>query len=271
MSFSRDNQLYKSLPVNSSNQGQRYINQVSLNMPTASTKSSSSDNSTLTNSSSSSGSTTTGSSVTKPNPIVNSEEFAKLDALLEDLLAEVDQPIFLSKTPHNKKTAFKSQLTANVSNGHCVDDVERSVDWLTEQKELLRARKDMSNNTPPYRSIKSKLDYYLNNNLNDVTNGKSNKFAYSNGTSTYNNQLNNSFNPIDESILIDQGDDFKNNASIINIRPPSTTPSVRPPQPLVAVNPTQFRSLSTNPNLLVIFSRCHKTTSFSPNLPYCNF
>jgi hypothetical protein len=266
MSFSRDNQLYKSLPANSSTQSQRYINQVSLNMPTASTKSSGSDNSTLTNSSSST--TKTGSAV-KPNAIVNSEEFAKLDALLEDLLAEVDQPIFLSKAPQHKANKFKSQVTANVNgNGKCVSEVERSVDWLTEQKELLRARKDTSNNIPPYRSIKSKLDYYLNSNLNDMVTGSpaaqngnnrpefsydENNFSKANGFNQ--SQLNSSFNPIDESVLIDQGDDFKNNSSVVNMRAPSATPSVRPNDQQLASNHTHFRSLSTNPNLLVnIFS-----------------
>jgi hypothetical protein len=261
---------------------------------TAATQSTNSDNSTLTNNSSSGATTTAAESshVVKPTPlpstnhaIVNSEEFAKLDALLEDLLAEVDQPIFLNKTlkqQQAKAKNFKTQLTANVNGGspstgngyhsHQVDDVERSVDWLSEQKELLKARKETTAvNTPPYRSIKSKLDYYLNNNMSDRSNGMSSnsaaKFGFSyttpdsfdkinGGNASYHqNHSNSSFNPIEDSLLMDQSDDFRNNASSLTVKPPTSPKTVRASQqPLTAVNThVQFRSLSTNPNLLVRF------------------
>ena len=81
---------------------------------------------------------------------INTEEFAKLDALLEDLLAEVEQPILLNK--YNESLSNKENLSAvshsnsrnvisNSTSNNTSDDVERSVDWLNEQKERLRSRK----------------------------------------------------------------------------------------------------------------------------------
>lgn len=77
---------------------------------------------------------------------INTEEFAKLDALLEDLLAEVEQPILLNK--YNENIASQEEnFSVNQQNSHIKmqnssDEVERSVDWLNEQKQILRSRKD---------------------------------------------------------------------------------------------------------------------------------
>lgn len=104
-------------------------------------------------SSSSSSSVTTSNhtgNVNNKGAAINTEEFAKLDALLEDLLAEVEQPILLNK--YNESLSNKENLSAvshshsrnvisNSTSNNSSDDVERSVDWLNEQKERLRSRK----------------------------------------------------------------------------------------------------------------------------------
>ncbi len=79
---------------------------------------------------------------------INTEEFAKLDALLEDLLAEVEQPILLNK--YNENLTHTESCMAHqhqirnipIHNSNPDNDIERSVDWLNEQKEILRSRKE---------------------------------------------------------------------------------------------------------------------------------
>jgi len=96
-------------------------------------------------SSSSSTSVTAGTSTSASNlnsrtlatPAINTEEFAKLDALLEDLLAEVEQPILLNK--YNENLSQQQQLHQQKQT---TEEIERSVDWLNEQKEILRSRKE---------------------------------------------------------------------------------------------------------------------------------
>ena len=116
---------------------------------------------------------------TQSNP-VNTEEFAKLDALLEDLLAEVEQPILLNKQDSSNFTSSSSSSQwANQNTNppqrkitNNLNDIERSVDWLNEQKEILRTRKYQNNNEvheqneQPYRKVKTKLDYYLSSSNN---------------------------------------------------------------------------------------------------------
>lgn len=59
----------------------------------------------------------------------NSEEFARLDELLADLLSEVEQPILLNKNG----SVINWKLNTNNNNNH-----ERSVDYLKDQKDRLR-------------------------------------------------------------------------------------------------------------------------------------
>lgn len=153
MSFKRENVMYKSLPINRSryepNQGNTYTeNELKnsmvmdkCNMPPS-------------------------------KPLINTEEFAKLDALLHDLLAEVDQPILLSKEP--AKSSAKSNLNGRASN---TDEIERSVDWLNEQKEILRSRKELNN--------RAKLNFY--NNLSNKSNNEQ-SFSLANNNSMINNK-----------------------------------------------------------------------------------
>lgn len=145
---------YKTIPIHT-------ITKLNMN--------SSSSNSPLANGSaggSNSLNTSTSESLSNGSSRINAEEFAKLDALLEDLLAEVDQPIMFNKDyKHNPPTRTYStsithhlqppvqpqirtttpavtKTTKILSN---MDDIERSVDWLNEQKERLRSRKEMLN------------------------------------------------------------------------------------------------------------------------------
>lgn len=222
-SFNRSNVCYQSLPINSSTKlgSQKNVNFKSTNetvtVPEAANKFQSS---------------------------INTEEFAKLDALLEDLLAEVDQPILLnhkeSTTADIGQTQQRNPFYVHQSSHNQVD---RSVDWLNEQKELLRTRKEAAAAQQPYRKIKAKLDYYISSST--IENGE----------------------PIDQSA---QQQHLQ--IPIINNKPP-VSPSTRqlysPTTTTTMTNVTQipihqqsvtngqtltnsFRSLSTNPALLVI-------------------
>lgn len=219
MSFDRTNNIYRSLPINTAATSQKSVN---FTMPQATAA----NKIPITINNSSTTTTTTTNQQT-----INSEEFAKLDALLEDLLAEVEQPILLNKegvasnnwnhdslkrnTNGIKSTgSLKHHLNSNRPN---IDDIERSVDWLNEQKEKLRNRKEIfSNNnnnnldeqslinSQPYRKIKTKLDYYVSNsneNNNTPININKTGFSYTNPDSF--NKLNNhqSYNN-NESIMI---------------------------------------------------------------------
>ena len=147
MSFSRDNFNYKSLPINRPSYEFKTVNftmpknqpqqQSQLNDETIPSK--------------------------KTEPVINTEEFAKLDALLQDLLAEVDQPILLNK--ENSRPSIPKSFSVNRSNK--LDEIERSVDWLNEQKEILRSRKETSNFTTTSQlgdSIQTrKLNYFISN------------------------------------------------------------------------------------------------------------
>jgi hypothetical protein len=154
----------------------------------------------------------------KSHPNINTEEFAKLDALLEDLLAEVEQPILLNKdgivsswntitttttasNGINRSLSSNGKLTNN--NGNNIDDIERSVDWLNEQKERLKSRKELVNNfstkynnngdiNKSYPRYKSKVDYFINNDNPSINgngvNTNNNNFKYettSNETATH--------------------------------------------------------------------------------------
>lgn len=229
-------------------------------------------------------------------PVINTEEFAKLDALLEDLLAEVEQPILLNKDGvvssglssnkrvnsyndglnynHNKEN-YRINSTRHI-NGN--DDLERSVDWLNEQKERLRSRKELVNmytskHTKPdyvvddpqnYRKIKSKLDYYVtNSNGQYQTNSlhkslstqAKNGFAYtSNGNGVKTNgyhveQLEDDQSP---TIMLNGSENGQFVNGVYLNKPPASPNNVRyTPQP--ASNSAPFRSLSTNPTLLVSY------------------
>ena len=264
---------------------------------------------------------------------INSEEFAKLDALLEDLLAEVEQPIFLNKdgTASNnwnhdslKRGSNGIKSTSSLKHHPNIDDIERSVDWLNEQKEKLRNRKEMFSgnldeqsapiNSQPYRKIKTKLDYYVsnsnenNNSTNTPINMNKAGFSYTNPDSF--NKLNNhqSYNNNNESIIINNSmetsptvtsngtsdfsnqtdeiayrnnlilDSQTNTAYIVNNKPPVS------PNSRLMYSPTQqqqqqqqapivgssFRSISTNPALLVSFFFIYnlKVKSFNIILNY---
>lgn len=158
-SFNRNNVYYQSLPTAASSK------QASA---AAATSSGSSQKSV--NFKSVSSETKNNNTDSKFQSSINTEEFAKLDALLEDLLAEVDQPILLNSDsqPSNSAAATKRPQQRNnhyYTHHHtlpCNDTTTtNSMDWLNEQKEILRARKEASAAQQPYRKIKSKLDYYI--------------------------------------------------------------------------------------------------------------
>ena len=151
--------------------------------------------------------------------MTNNDEFAKLDALLADLLSEVEQPILLN--PQGTLTNWDHQgYNRPKSSNKCeilknLDDIERSVDYLNEQKEKLKSKKDVyyqkdgskdnvifeeedlesqqshTNNNQPFRKVKSKFDYYLSNS-NEQNNQENNqKIPHNYGVSSMNS---NSFN-----------------------------------------------------------------------------
>ncbi|CAF0893852.1 unnamed protein product [Brachionus calyciflorus] len=185
MSFSRDNVLYKSLPVNKQRSYTTMNTNQSLLQPQTNN--------------------------IQSKPIINTEEFAKLDALLQDLLAEVDQPLLLNQTT---RTIPKSQS----SNRANVDEIEQSVGWLNEQKEILRSRKELNN--------KAKLNFFNSNSAN--TNKYSNEQNFNNTLNT--NTIVNNKPPVSP-----------NNRSIY-----SPTQIQQPQQQTQNIS-TSFRSLSTNP------------------------
>ena len=228
---------------------------------------------------------------------INTEEFAKLDALLEDLLAEVEQPILLNKTDLsytsssnswiNNGNVGKAGITITNSHGNNngsgvlrknahlssnINDIERSVDWLNEQKEVLRSRKfqhssvdspsqeihlgEQQQQQQPYRRVKTKLDYYLSSSNN---NGASPSISYTTSSSNKPYALN------DESSILSSAE----NGVMINNKPP-VSPNNRmmysptsylqqqqqqtvllQPQTTPVTNNGSFRSLSTNPVLIV--------------------
>lgn len=196
------------------------------------------------------------------NPIVNTEEFAKLDALLEDLLAEVDQPIFLTK---NSKGNQKQSEEIREE----IDDLERSVEWLAEQKELLKLKKEADskvNGQIPYKSIKDKLELFsapTNNQELSHNNSLKKKYGFSYTNPSSLNKLSNSstqndHNGSDLDDIMNINEDYKvtNGNGFVNNKPP-VSPNIR----TIMVNGnnsypngqhTHFRSLSTNPHMLVI-------------------
>ena len=127
------------------------------------------------------------------------EEFAKLDALLADLLSEVEQPILLNQdgltnwdSYYKTKNSNKCEILKNL------DDIERSVDYLNEQKEKLKKQdlyyekdgvrgKDIIfeedneslNFNQPFRKIKSKFDYYISKSNDQNPENSSNKILSS--------------------------------------------------------------------------------------------
>jgi hypothetical protein len=165
------------------------------------------------------------------------EEFAKLDALLADLLSEVEQPILLNQEGivtnwdhHDGKTNTKTINPNKCEILKNLDDIERSVDYLNEQKEKLKSKKDFYYQkegskdvifeeedpesfslNPPHRKIKSKLDYYVSNsNEQSIDNSLFNKqgFSYINNSNSLNKQhkpysnSQNSFNQNDQNIFL---------------------------------------------------------------------
>ncbi len=112
------------------------------------------------------------------NNNTNNDEFAKLDALLADLLSEVEQPILLNPKGALTNWDHQQQGYRGKSSNKCeilknLDDIERSVDYLNEQKEKLKSKKDIIfeedldsqqvHNNQSFRQVKSKFDYYLSN------------------------------------------------------------------------------------------------------------
>lgn len=163
-SFNRSNVFYQSLPINTATTAN------TTNGTTPSSTKNVNFKPTTTNEMS----TSSSSSDSKFQSSINTEEFAKLDALLEDLLAEVDQPILLnhkeittSKTLDLKRSTQRSPYNPHQPTQQNHNQVDRSVDWLNEQKEILRARKEAAAAQQPYRKIKSKIDYYITNSNGD--------------------------------------------------------------------------------------------------------
>ena len=300
MSFDRTNNIYRSLPINAASQ-----KSVNFTMPQAANKIPITIN--------------TATTTSNNQQAINSEEFAKLDALLEDLLAEVEQPIFLNKdgTASNnwnhdslKRGSNGVKSTSSLKHHPNIDDIERSVDWLNEQKEKLRNRKEMFSgnldeqsapiNSQPYRKIKTKLDYYVsnsnenNNSTNTPININKAGFSYTNPDSfnkltnhqSYNNNNNESIiinNSMETSPTVtsngtsdfsNQTDEiaYRNNlildsqtnaAYIVNNKPPvspnsrllysPTQQQQQQQQQQAPIVSSSFRSISTNPTLLVRF------------------
>ena len=214
MSFDQEiNNTYKSLPNSNNFRTQKTVN---FTMPQSTSKITIPINNGLASTSISSMNTQQQNNITSTNATtttINTEEFAKLDALLEDLLAEVEQPILLNKegvissnswnenslskkrincyndglnmnnNNNNNKENFKMHSSRHLTNGS--EDLERSVDWLNEQKERLKSRKELVNSYSSkhnpvsmitksneiedphnYRKVNSKLDYYVTNSNN---------------------------------------------------------------------------------------------------------
>lgn len=185
MSFKRENVMYKSLPINRQNRYESSQNCLKTN------------------------GTIEKASPSSSKPLINTEEFAKLDALLHDLLAEVDQPLILNKD--SIKSAPKTQSITRTNNQ---DEIERSVDWLNEQKEILRSRKELNN--------RAKLNFY--NNLSNKSNNEQ------------------SFSLINNTIINNKPPVSPNNRAFYTMTPqPSQTHQLS----------SSFRSLSTNPVSMV--------------------
>ena len=156
MSFDRhQNYNYKSLPINNNNNNsttprlQKSVNftmqQAAPPHTTHTSKVTIPINSLSSTSSTSVASKHNVGAPCGPGTALNTEEFAKLDALLEDLLAEVEQPILLNK--HGENGTNKENLNGTRQfSGNNSDEIERSVDWLNEQKERLRSRKELISN-----------------------------------------------------------------------------------------------------------------------------
>lgn len=185
----------------------------------------------------------------------NNDEFAKLDALLADLLSEVEQPILLNPQgtlknwDHSSSSSSYNKLQQNKNNvnssNKCemlktLDDIERSVDYLNEQKEKLKFKKENAlyyqkergtdkdviledeeltqQDNQPFRKIKSKFDYYVSNsneqNNGDIPSFSSNK-QQQHGVST------NSFN----TSKLSNHEQFSNNSMFINENKPPISPN----------------------------------------------
>ena len=325
MSFDRENTTYKSLPQQNNFRSQKTVNftmpqqQTQTQQQQQTTKIQIPINNGLSSSSSSSLSSQQNNTSKTTVPTINTEEFAKLDALLEDLLAEVEQPILLNKdgvvankwnetslvsnkrvnsyndglNNTNNKENYKLHSTRQLNTN---DELERSVDWLNEQKERLRSRKELVNsyaskhnqiksqqevidNDPQnYRKIKSKLDYYVTNSNGQYQTNSLNKslssqnkngFSYANPNTAfiksngYNNQdIENTFdvsNSHDGSptVTINGVENGHYNSNhYVNNKPPVSPNNQRPlftPTQSNQNNSAPFRSLSTNPTLLVFY------------------
>lgn len=188
---------------------------------------------------------------------INTEEFAKLDALLEDLLAEVEQPILLNKCNESlsKNDSFASPRNITTNNKG-PDEVEKSVDWLNEQKEILRSRKEL--NPAKHSAIKigdTNLSYTNGSNESHFQEFKSDQMKFSNVNGTLNQST---------TAFSERNDDESQVASLtgaLNGYMTGYKPPLSPNSQRHRYSPTQsqpqqphqqqsFRSLSTNPTLL---------------------
>ncbi len=327
MSFDQEiNNTYKSLPNSNNFRTQKTVN---FTMPQSTSKITIPINNGLASTSISSINTQqqqqqqnniTSTNATTTTTTINTEEFAKLDALLEDLLAEVEQPILLNKdgvistnswnenslskkrinsyndglnmNNNNNKENFRMHSSRHLTNGS--DDLERSVDWLNEQKERLKSRKELVNSYSSkhnpvsmitksneiedphnYRKVNSKLDYYVTNSNNGGGQYQSNSlqknltkngFSYiptasfvkmnTNGYHNGDNMFDVDSNDPSPTVTLNNGEHYNSN-HYVNKPPVSPNINHRQLYTQSAEPPTNgtlpFRSISTNPTLLVCF------------------
>jgi len=196
----------------------------------------------VTNISSSSASSVASSSSNNGKAPINPEEFAKLDALLEDLLAEVDQPI----TQISQSTKTKSTATINDN-----ENLERSIDWLNHQKERLRSRRETTN---LHNKLANKYNFIHQDDQNDAMN----EAERTTTTTTINYTINNDFDEEDQQQQQQQQQQQRPHINkhtqcmIINNKPPAS-PSCRTiysPNTISQTHNGSFRSLSVNPSNL---------------------
>jgi hypothetical protein len=189
----------------------------------------------VTNISSSSASSVASSSSTNGKASINPEEFAKLDALLEDLLAEVDQPIM--QTCHTTKTI------STINNN---ENLERSIDWLNHQKERLRSRRETAN---MHNKLANKYNFVPQDDQNDTVNAAETTTT----TTSMNYTISNDFDEDDQQPQNQKPFITKHTQSIIINNKPPTSPSCRTiysPNSISQTHNGSFRSLSVNPSNL---------------------
>jgi len=191
----------------------------------------------VTNISSSSASSVASSSSNNGKAPINPEEFAKLDALLEDLLAEVDQPI--TQICQSTKTTSTAAISDN-------ENVERSIDWLNHQKERLRSRRETTNF---HNKLANKYNFIQQNDPNDEMNGAETTTT----TTTINYTINNDADEDDYQPQQQKPHINKHTQSIIINNKPPASPSCRTiysPNNISQAHNGSFRSLSVNPSNL---------------------